>query len=116
MPVQKSSLPLISMILSGKSFSGPADRTNVKESCNRSCQRRSQSFRKLNICGAQKGLRSLPSDKFEKSQLLYSLLSFQNGRVIPVERNITGRGLHVQNRPQRCTFFSLTKPKIPKVC
>ena len=40
---------------------------------------------------------------------------FKMVKVIPVERNITGRGLHVQNRPQRCTFFSLTKPKIPKV-
>ena len=73
-------------------------------------------FPQLSTCGAQKGLRSLPSDKFEKSQSLDSLLPFQNRRVIPVERNITGRGLHVKNRPQGCIFFSLTKPKISNVC
>ena len=59
-------------------------------------QKRSKSFPWLNICVAPKGLRSLPSDKFEKSQSLHSLLSFQNGRVIRVERNITGSRLHVQ--------------------
>ena len=57
-----------------------------------------------------------PSDEFGKSQSLHSLLPFQNGRVIPVERNITGRGLNLQNRPQGCIFFSPTKPEIPKVC
>ena len=30
--------------------------------------------------------------------------------------NITGRGLHVQNRTQGCIFFSPTKPKIQTVC
>ena len=69
------------------------------------------SFPQLNICSAP----SSPSDKFEKSQSLHSVLLFQNGRVIPLERNITGRGLHVQNRPQGCIFFSPTKFKIPKV-
>ena len=38
------------------------------------------------------------------------------GRVIPVERNITGRGLHVQYRPHGCVYFSRTKSKIPNVC
>ena len=99
-----------------ESFSEPGDRTNVKERCNKSCPTRSQSFPQLNICGAQKGLRSSPSNKFQKSQSLHSLLPFQNGRVTPVEKNITGRGLHVQNRPRGCISFSATKPKIPKVC
>ena len=75
-----------------------------------------QSLPQPNIRGAQKGFWSSPSDKFEKSQSLHSLLPFQNGRVIPAETNITGRRQHVQNRPQECIFFSPTKPKIPKVC
>ena len=101
---------------SGKIFRGPGDRTNVKERCNKSYPTRSQSFPQLNIFGAQKEVRSLPSDKFEKSQSLHSLLPFLNGRVTAVERNVTGRGLHVQNRPQGCIFSSPTKPEIPKVC
>ena len=92
------------------------DRTNVKERCNKSCSTRPQSFPQLDICSAEKGLRSSPSDKFEKSQSLHSLLSFQNGKFIPVEKNIPGRGLHAENRSQGCIFLSPTKPKIPKVC
>ena len=57
----------------------------------------------------------MPSDKLEKSQSSHSVLPFQNERVIPLERNITRRGLHVQNRPQGCIFFSPTKLQIPKV-
>ena len=57
----------------------------------------------------------MPSDKLEKSQSSHSVLPFQNERVIPLERNITRRGLHVQNRPQGCIFFSPTKFQIPKV-
>ena len=59
-------------------------------------QKRSKSFPWLKICVTPKGLRSLLSDKFEKSQSLHSLLSLQNRRVIRVERNITGSRLHVQ--------------------
>ena len=73
-----------------------------------------QDFPQVNICGVQKGLFSLPSDKFEQSQSLHSLLPFQNGRVILVERNIAGRGLHVQNRPQGYIIFISTKPLNPK--
>ena len=35
---------------SGKGFSGPRGRKNVKESCNKGCPTRSQSFLQLNIC------------------------------------------------------------------
>ena len=38
-----------------------------------------------------------------------------NGRVIPLERNITERVLLVQNWPQGCIFYSPTKAKIPNV-
>ena len=100
---------------SGKKFSGSGERTNVKGRCNKNCPTRSQSLPQLNICGAQKELQSSPGDKFEKSQSLHSVLPFQNWRVITLERNITGRGLHVQNRPQGWIFFSSTKFKISKL-
>ena len=68
----------------------------LKKDAIRIFQIRSKSFPQLNICVAPKGLRSLPSDKFEKFQSLHFLLSFQNGRVICAESNITGSRLHVQ--------------------
>ena len=37
---------------SGKGFSGPRGRKNVKESCNKGCPTKSQSFLQLNICRA----------------------------------------------------------------
>ena len=38
---------------SEKNFSGPGDRTNVKERCNKSCSTRSRSSPQLNICCSQ---------------------------------------------------------------
>ena len=44
---------------SRKNFSGPRDRANVKEKCNKSCPTRSHSFPQLYICDAQKAPRIL---------------------------------------------------------
>ena len=71
---------------------------------------KSNLFFQLSISGSQKGIRVSPNDKTEKSQSLHFFYSFQNGS--PVERNVAGTGLHVQNRLQGCTFFSPTIPKV----
>ena len=58
----------------------------------------------------------MPSDKFEKSQLLHTLLPFQNGRVIPVEETWQEEG-YICKIDLKNTYFSFPlNLKIPKVC
>ena len=58
--------------LSRKSLSGPGDRTNLKQRHNKRCPARLQSFPQF-----KKGLRSSPSDKFEKNQYYIPYSNFK---------------------------------------
>ena len=103
-------------MLRQKCSSGLGDIENVRKRSNVNCSTRPDSFSQLKICVSQKGIRVLPRDKHEKFQSVHSLVSYQNGRAIPVEKNIARQGLYVQNRPEGCIFFSLTKAKVSNIC
>lgn len=57
-----------------------------------------------------------PVIKLRKSESVYSIQIFQNGRAIPFERDPSRRTLYLWNRSKRYMFFGLASSKFPEVC
>ena len=58
----------------------------------------------------------MPCDKLKETGQAHSLYSFQNGWSFSLEGNTSQRGLDVQDRPERCIFFSANTSQISKMC
>ena len=101
----------------GNYYSGPGNSGNLEERCNKiSPTQHKKSVSKLNIYSPKKGLRASLCDKPKEIEQAHSLYPFQNGGSFSLDGNTSQRGLHVQDRPKRCIFFSATKSQIPKIC
>ena len=53
--------------------------------------------------------------QFEKNERIHTARTLLNKRVSGCKNNSETRGLHVQNRPQRCLFLCPNKPKSQKI-
>ena len=53
--------------------------------------------------------------QFEKDERIHTVRTLQNGRVSSCKNNSEARGLHMQNRSQRCLFLCCNKPKSQEI-
>ena len=58
------------------------------------------------LLSREKGWGESPCHKFEESQSVYSILTFQNGRFFLPQRSFSERKFNVQTGHEGCTFLS----------
>ena len=101
----------------GNCNSGLGRSGNFEEMYNKiSSTQHRKSVSKFNIYSPKKGLRTSPCNKPKEIKQTHFLYPFQNAGCFSLEGNTSQRGLHVQDRPKRCIFFSTTKSQIPNIC
>ena len=75
-------------------------------------------FHQLPFCNTQKGWGTQASDKSKTPKLFHPIRTLQDGVHTHVKRSFKERGLHGENRPERCISDSpnmAESPKVPKV-
>lgn len=97
---------------SRKRGSGNVSQRGHKEGC----FPRSEPVSKLDISGSQEGWGVQTGHKSKKIESEHSIRALQDGNLGSVEGALEERGLHVQNRPERCLFFSSSSPTLSEIC